>query len=141
QPPARHAEVLGAKRRASKHRLADPLSACAVALRGSRSALPRISIGFPTREHLRVTARSSLHQRDRADVAAVVGLAAMGCAAIAEEIFRFRVGAAPEVLDPADLRAFEPGEDMAGEVEPGVAVGLGTGKEPRVLRIGLQEAR
>ena len=74
-------------------------------------------------------------------VAAVVGLGAVGRAAVAEEIFRLGVGADPEVLDPADLRPLEPGEDMAGEVEHGVAVGLRAGKEPRVLRVDLKEPR
>src|SRR6202521_6423440 len=84
---------------------------------------------------------ASLRERDRADVAAVVGLGAMGRAAVAEEIFRLPVGANPEVLDPADLRPLEPVQDITGEVEHGVAAGLRAGKEPRVLRVDLKEPR
>src|SRR5215813_11720016 len=50
----------------------------------------------------------------------VVGLGAMGGAAVAEEPRRIGIGAVPEVLDPADAGGGEAGGDIAGKIEQGV---------------------
>src|ERR1700739_2589968 len=66
-----------------------------------------------------------LHQRNGADVAAVIGFRPMGAAAIAEEAGRVGVGAVAEVFDPSDAGCLEPRQDVAREVEHGVAGGGG----------------
>src|SRR3954447_15173569 len=59
-------------------------------------------------------------QRDGADLAPVVGLAAVGGAAIAEEA-QIRVGAKREILHPVDAGAIEPRRHIAGEIEDRMA--------------------
>src|SRR5262249_43516388 len=59
---------------------------------------------------------SPIPQRNRVDVAAVIRLAAMGGAAIAEEA-RVAIGADIHIVDAFDAGAREPVGDKAGEIE------------------------
>src|SRR5262249_60841045 len=58
-------------------------------------------------------------ERDGVDVAPVVGLVAVGAAAVAEEPPCIRIGAVAEILDPADAGGGEAGGDIAGKIEKG----------------------
>ncbi len=51
---------------------------------------------------------------DRRDEAAVIGLAPMGGAAIAEEAVRIGIGAQARIRDLADAGPLEPGDDVGG---------------------------
>src|SRR5262249_57108037 len=59
-------------------------------------------------------------ERDGVDVAPVVGLVAVGAAAVAEEPGCIGIGAVAEVLDPAHAGRGEAGGDIAGKIEQGV---------------------
>src|SRR3984957_1908932 len=62
------------------------------------------------------------HKSDRIHMAAVIGLGAVGGAAEAEKPLRIGIGAKPNILDVADARPGQPRADIAGKVEPGMAV-------------------
>src|SRR5262249_56680506 len=59
-------------------------------------------------------------ERDGVDVAPVVGLVAVGAAAVAEEPRGIGIGAVAEVLDLAHAGGGEAGGDIAGKIEQGV---------------------
>src|SRR5881227_649766 len=71
----------------------------------------------------------------------VVGLAAVNRAAIAEEGLRLGVGAVAEVLDPPDAGPSEPGRDVAGEIEQGMAGARAVTEEALVLGVVVGELR
>src|SRR5882757_6306871 len=77
--------------------------------------------------------RLGLRERDRVDVASVIGLAPMGRAPVAEEALRIRIGAAGHILDGSDAGAGQARRDVAGQVEQGVA---GPGRRPEKAAIG-----
>src|SRR5260370_2318307 len=72
------------------------------------------------------------YERDGVDVAPVVALLAVGRAAVAEEPRRIRVGAVPEVLDPAHAGGGEARGDIAGKIEQGVLRSRRRAEEPFV---------
>ena len=61
-------------------------------------------------------------QRDGVDVPAVVGLGAVGGAAIAEKPGRIGIGAQAQILDSADAGPRQPRRDIAAKIEQGMAV-------------------
>src|SRR5712664_374346 len=65
-------------------------------------------------DHLVVSPSS---QDNRVDVPAVVDLAAVGHAPVAEELVRVRVGARVDVLDRPDPGRGKPRDHIAGEIE------------------------
>src|SRR6516165_5906352 len=74
-------------------------------------------------------------ERDGVDVPPVVGLVAVGGAAVAEEPCRIGIGAVPEVLDPADAGRGEAGGDVAGQIEQGVLRPCRGAEEPFVRAV------
>src|SRR5262249_25647214 len=91
---------------------------------GSGQAQPAVGFPSPTfarnGEGARRFAKSPLVcERDGVDVAPVVGLVAVGAAAIAEEPRCIGIGAVAEVLDPAHAGGGEAGGDITGEIEQG----------------------
>src|SRR5262249_25114712 len=74
-------------------------------------------------------------ERDGVDMPPVVGLGAMGGAAVAEEPRRIGIGAVPEVLDPADAGRGEAGGDIAGKIEQGVLRPRRGAEEPFVRAV------
>ena len=70
-------------------------------------------------------------KRDGVEVAAVVGLAAVDGAAIAEKSLRLGVGAAAKVVDAADAGPCQPRRHVAGKIEQSVACLLYTSPSPR----------
>src|SRR5918995_1501300 len=56
-------------------------------------------------------------ERDGGDQPAVIGLAAMGRAAVAEELVLVGIGAEPEIGEFADPRRLQASADEAGQVE------------------------
>src|SRR5215467_2681420 len=76
-----------------------------------------------------------LLQHDRVDVPAIVGLAAMGHAPVAEEIIRVRIGAGVDVLDRPDARRSEPRHHIAGEIEHEMLRARSRAEEARVGRV------
>src|ERR671920_149472 len=63
----------------------------------------------------------SARERDGVDVPAIIALAELGRAAIAEEALRFREGVEAKILDLADAGTREPRPDVAGQIEHGAA--------------------
>src|SRR5437588_2534891 len=70
-----------------------------------------------------------VQQGDGADVAAVIGFAAMHRAPIAEEIPGLGIGAGADVLDAADPGPGEARGDIAGQIEQRVTRARGRPKE------------
>ncbi len=69
--------------------------------------------------------RRFISQRDRIDVAAVIGFAAVGGAAEAEKLRRIGVGAQAEILDMADAGPRQARRHIAGKIEQRMAVARG----------------
>src|SRR5262249_54571470 len=78
------------------------------AARGGAHPLPSM------REGAHRAWRALPRERDGVDVAPVVGLVAVGGAAVAEEPCRIGIGAVPEVLDPVDAGRGEAGGGITG---------------------------
>src|ERR1043166_6289732 len=72
-------------------------------------------------------------------MAAIIRLAAMRGASIAEEARRIGVGAKAEVLDALDSSTFETGPDVTGQVEQRVARAARLREEAFVVAIGARE--
>src|SRR5271157_2605619 len=84
--------------------------------------------------------RSALGERDRRDEPAVVGLLAMGRAAVAEEAVLVGVGVESEILEPADARAGGAFGYIGLEIEHRLArLAAGDEKAPRLF-VGLGES-
>src|SRR6185369_2626861 len=77
----------------------------------------------------------SIHQHDGIDVAAVIGLRPMGRAAIAEKAIGLRIGAQCEVIDGRKPSAPQAHCDVTAEVEHGMTVARGGGKETSAVCI------
>src|SRR5438876_241641 len=73
-------------------------------------------------------------------MAAIVLLATVDGAAVAEEIPRIGVGAVPDVLDAAQASAGEAGANVAGKIEQGMAGASGEPEEPLVRLVGRRKA-
>src|SRR5579862_4153823 len=78
---------------------------------------------------------ASAGQRDRIHVAPVIGFGAVGGAAEAEKPLGVGIGAKPDILDVADARPGQPGADIAGKVEHGMAVACGRREEAVAGRV------
>src|SRR5690348_10233526 len=78
---------------------------------------------------------------DRVDMAAVIGLAGLGAAPIAEEALRLREGAATEVLEIRYPGAMDALGDITGQVEHRVPRALGGQEETLVFSIGRLKTR
>jgi len=89
---------------------------------------------LPIRSACRALARDG----DRAELAAIVGFAAVGRAAEAEKAVGFGIGVEVQFLDLADTGGDQPVNDIAFKVEMRLA-GWAGDEEPCVLPVGVEE--
>src|SRR5450830_534606 len=107
----------------------------------SRPAL-RVAVEAPwSPDGGRSPRKASIGERDGVDMPAVIGLALLCGAAVAEEALGLGIVAQAEVLEIHDAGALHAIGDVAGEIEHGVAGALRGHEEARVVRVGRQEAR
>src|SRR5215204_722362 len=89
----------------------------------------------------RRTSPGSGSEGDGRDQAAVIRLAPVGGAAVAEEAVRIRIGAEPEIREGADAGRFHAGPDQGRQVEEGMTLLAARAEEALVSRVRLQETR